>query len=148
MLTPNYEKGHIDVISMGCSKNLVDSERLLRRLSAKGYEVRHDPEKPDGEWVVVNTCGFIQDAKEESIQLILELTELKKSRKIGKIVVMGCLSQRYMDDLKTEIPEVDIWYGKFDWKTFIEDLPDRGKNKETKPKDWERNLTTPLIALI
>lgn len=137
------KKGHIDVISMGCSKNLVDSERLLRRLSAKGYEVRHDPEKPDGEWVVVNTCGFIQDAKEESIQLILELTELKKSRKIGKIVVMGCLSQRYMDDLKTEIPEVDIWYGKFDWKTFIEDLPDRGKNKETKPKDWERNLTTP-----
>lgn len=137
------KKGHIDVISMGCSKNLVDSERLLRRLSAKGYEVRHDPEKPDGEWVVVNTCGFIQDAKEESIQLILELTELKKSRKIGEIVVMGCLSQRYMDDLKTEIPEVDIWYGKFDWKTFIEDLPDRGKNKETKPKDWERNLTTP-----
>lgn len=137
------KKGHIDVISMGCSKNLVDSERLLRRLSAKGYDVRHDPEKPDGEWVVVNTCGFIQDAKEESIQLILELSELKKSRKIGKIVVMGCLSQRYMDDLKTEIPEVDIWYGKFDWKTFIEDLPDRGKNKETKPKDWERNLTTP-----
>lgn len=138
------KKGHIDVISMGCSKNLVDSERLLRRLSAKGYEVRHDPEKPDGEWVVVNTCGFIQDAKEESIQLILELTELKKSRKIGKIVVMGCLSQRYMDDLKEEIPEVDIWYGKFDWKTFIEELPDRRKNKkEVEPKDWERNLTTP-----
>lgn len=137
------KKGQIDVISMGCSKNLVDSERLLRRLSAKGYEVRHDPEKPDGEWVVVNTCGFIQDAKEESIQLILELTELKKSRKIGKIVVMGCLSQRYMDDLKTEIPEVDIWYGKFDWKTFIEDLPDRGVKKEVNPKDWERNLTTP-----
>lgn len=137
------KKGHIDVISMGCSKNLVDSERLLRRLSAKGYEVRHDPEKPDGEWVVVNTCGFIQDAKEESIQLILELTELKKSRKIGKIVVMGCLSQRYMDDLKEEIPEVDIWYGKFDWKTFIEELPDRRKNKkEVEPKDWERNLTT------
>lgn len=138
------KKGHIDVISMGCSKNLVDSERLLRRLSAKGYEVRHDPEKPDGEWVVVNTCGFIQDAKEESIQLILELTELKKSRKICKIVVMGCLSQRYMDDLKEEIPEVDIWYGKFDWKTFIEELPDRRKNKkEVEPKDWERNLTTP-----
>lgn len=138
------KKGHIDVISMGCSKNLIDSERLLRRLSAKGYEVRHDPEKPDGEWVVVNTCGFIQDAKEESIQLILELTELKKSRKIGKIVVMGCLSQRYMDDLKAEIPEVDIWYGKFDWKTFIEELPDRRKNKkEVEPKDWERNLTTP-----
>lgn len=140
------KKGHIDVISMGCSKNLVDSERLLRRLSAKGYEVRHDPEKPDGEWVVVNTCGFIQDAKEESIQLILELTELKKSRKIGKIVVMGCLSQRYMDDLKTEIPEVDIWYGKFDWKTFIEDLPDQRQNKEAKPKDWERNLTTPSYS--
>lgn len=140
------KKGHIDVVSMGCSKNLVDSERLLRRLDAKGYTVTHDPEKPNGEWVVVNTCGFIQDAKEESIDLILELSELKKTRKIGKIAVMGCLSQRYMDELKAEIPEVDIWYGKFDWKNFIDSLPDRNNQPEAKPKDWERTLTTPAYS--
>ncbi len=137
------KKGLIDVISLGCSKNLIDSERLLRRLSAKGYEVRHDAENPNGEWVVVNTCGFIQDAKEESIDLILQLGSRKKTRKIGRLVVMGCLSQRYMDDLKAEIPEVDIWYGKYDWKNFIENLPDRNDNGASSPKDWERTLTTP-----
>ena len=137
------KKGLIDVISLGCSKNLIDSERLLRRLSAKGYDVRHDAEQPNGEWVMVNTCGFIQDAKEESIDMILQLGQLKKTRKIGKIAVMGCLSQRYMDDLKAEIPEVDIWYGKFDWKDFIDRLPDRKSEDEKQPKDWERTLTTP-----
>lgn len=136
------KKGEIDVISMGCSKNLIDSERLLRRLSEKGYKVTHDTDNPSGEWVVVNTCGFIQDAKEESIDLILQLGQLKKKRKIGKLVVMGCLSQRYMDDLKSEIPEVDIWYGKYDWKTFIDTIPDN-KGNVGKPKDWERTLTTP-----
>lgn len=137
------KKGHIDVISMGCSKNLVDSERLLRRLADKGFTVSHDPENPSGEWVVVNTCGFIQDAKEESIDLILQLSELKASRKIGRIAVMGCLSQRYLDDLKTEIPEVDVWYGKFDWKDFIDRLPSRNASERTDAKDWERTLTTP-----
>ncbi|MDE6480218.1 MAG: 30S ribosomal protein S12 methylthiotransferase RimO [Muribaculaceae bacterium] len=137
------KKGLIDVISLGCSKNLIDSERLLRRLAAKGYDVRHDAEMPNGEWVVVNTCGFIQDAKEESIDLILQLGSQKKTRKIGKLVVMGCLSQRYMDDLKAEIPEVDIWYGKYDWKDFIDNLPDRKSALPEKPKDWERTLTTP-----
>lgn len=137
------KKGLIDVISLGCSKNLIDSERLLRRLSAKGYEVRHDAETPNGEWVVVNTCGFIQDAKEESIDLILQLGSQKKTRKIGKLVVMGCLSQRYMDELKTEIPEVDIWYGKYDWKDFIDNLPDINNVHIEKPRDWERTLTTP-----
>lgn len=136
------KRGVIDVISMGCSKNLIDSERLLRRLSEKGYKVTHDTDNPSGEWVVVNTCGFIQDAKEESIDLILQLGQLKKSHKIGKLVVMGCLSQRYMDDLKSEIPEVDIWYGKYDWKTFIDTLPDKKENS-IRPKDWERTLTTP-----
>ncbi len=136
------KKGLIDVISLGCSKNLIDSERLLRRLSAKGYDVRHDAEKPNGEWVMVNTCGFIQDAKEESIDMILQLGNLKKTRKIGHIAVMGCLSQRYMEDLKAEIPEVDIWYGKFDWKDFIDRLPER-TNSEEQPKEWERTLTTP-----
>ncbi|MDE6697320.1 MAG: 30S ribosomal protein S12 methylthiotransferase RimO [Muribaculaceae bacterium] len=137
------KKGLIDVISLGCSKNLIDSERLLRRISAKGYEVRHDAEDPNGEWVVVNTCGFIQDAKEESIDLILQLGNQKKHRKIGKLVVMGCLSQRYMEDLKAEIPEVDVWYGKYDWKDFIEKLPDKSDELQNMPKDWERTLTTP-----
>ena len=137
------KKGLIDVISLGCSKNLIDSERLLRRLSAKGYDVRHDAEAPNGEWVMVNTCGFIQDAKEESIDMILQLGQLKKTRKIGHIAVMGCLSQRYMDDLKAEIPEVDIWYGKFDWKDFIERLPERNAIPDERPKEWERTLTTP-----
>ncbi len=137
------KKGLIDVISLGCSKNLIDSERLLRRLGAKGYEVRHDTENPNGEWVIVNTCGFIQDAKEESIDLILQLGNQKKARKIGKLIVMGCLSQRYMSDLKNEIPEVDTWYGKYDWKDFIENLPDRNDEASENPKDWERTLTTP-----
>lgn len=135
------KEGHIDVISMGCSKNLVDSERLLRRLESKGYTVSHDSETPDGEFVVVNTCGFIADAKVESINLLLELAEKKAQGEIGKIVVMGCLSQRYMDDLKEEMPEIDIWYGKFDWKDFIEKLPAR--EASDTPKEWERSLTTP-----
>ena len=135
------KEGHIDVISMGCSKNLVDSERLLRRLESKGYTVSHDSETPDGEFVVVNTCGFIADAKVESINLLLELAEKKAQGEIGKIVVMGCLSQRYMDDLKKEMPEIDIWYGKFDWKDFIEKLPAR--EASDTPKEWERSLTTP-----
>lgn len=137
------KKGLIDVISLGCSKNLIDSERLLRRLSAKGYDVRHDAEDPNGEWVVVNTCGFIQDAKVESIDMILQLAQRKKPRKIGKLVVMGCLSQRYMDDLKAEMPEVDVWYGKFDWKDFIDRLPQRDAYEAAPPMDWERTLTTP-----
>lgn len=127
---------------MGCSKNLIDSERLLKQLEAKGYDTRHDPEKPDGEYVVVNTCGFINDAKEESIDTIIGLTALKEEREIGKIIVMGCLSQRYMEDLKREIPEVDVWYGKFDWKNFIAGLPDR-KTATDRPASWERTLTTP-----
>lgn len=134
-------KRHIDVISMGCSKNLIDSERLMRRLEAKGYDVSHDSEKPCGEYVVVNTCGFINDAKEESIDMIFNLVKLKQQRRIGTLAVMGCLSQRYMEELKEEMPEVDRWYGKFDWNGFIESLPDL--NDETKPREWERSLTTP-----
>lgn len=137
----------IDVISLGCSKNLVETERLLRRLEAKGYTAVFEPETPCGEYVVVNTCGFISDAKEESVNVILQLCEMKKEGKIGKVAVMGCLSQRYLDDLKKEIPEVDLWFGKFDWNRFIDQLPDKGKNGSSKtpaaPKNWERTLTTP-----
>lgn len=134
-----FEKGRIDVISMGCSKNLVDSERLIRRLEVKGFKVRHDSDNPRGEWVMVNTCGFIGDAKEESINLILELAEAKREGEIGHLAVMGCLSERYLSELKEEIPEVDLWYGKFDWNSFLEHLPDA----EEKLKPWERSLTTP-----
>ncbi len=136
-----YRKNKIDIISMGCSKNLIDSERLLRRLEAKGYAVEHNSENPDGEYVVVNTCGFIGDAKEESVMMLLELGNLKNEGKIGHLAVMGCLSERYRDSLPAEMPEVDMWYGKFDWTTFVDSLPDL---KETpKPKVWERTLTTP-----
>lgn len=136
------KKGKVDVISMGCSKNLVDSEKIIRRLEARGYSVSHDSKNPDGEYVVVNTCGFISDAKEESINLLLDLVERKKAGEIGDIVVMGCLSERYKQELPESIPEIDKWYGKFDWQGFIESLPERKKKTDT-PKEWERSLTTP-----
>ena len=115
-------RNRIDLITLGCSKNLVDSERLMAQLAAVGYRLHHDPDDPKGEIVVVNTCGFIGDAKEESINTILGLTELKKRHKIGSIFVMGCLSERYRQELLTEIPEIDRIYGKFDWKQMLADL--------------------------
>ncbi len=137
-------KNHIDIISMGCSKNLIDSERIIKRLDAKGYSVSHNPEVPDGEYVVVNTCGFIADAKQESIDIILQLALLKKAKKIGKIVAMGCLTQRYIHDLKNELPEIDYLYGKFDWNSFIDILPDLKVPQDYKI--WERSLTTPPFS--
>lgn len=137
----SFKKNKIDIISMGCSKNLIDSERLLRRLEAKGYTVSHNAENPDGEYVVVNTCGFIGDAKEESVMMLLNLASLKAEGKIGRLAVMGCLSERYRDTLPVEIPEIDLWYGKFDWNAFVENLPDVTPRKEVK--SWERSLTTP-----
>lgn len=115
-------KGVIDVITLGCSKNLVDSERLMKQFAANGYVVRHEPDKVGGEIVVVNTCGFIGSAKEESINTILSLVDAKRQRKIGQLIVMGCLSERYRDELKAEIPEVDRFYGKFDWKQIVADI--------------------------
>lgn len=138
----HFTPGRIDVISLGCSKNLIDSERLIRRLEAKGYSVVHDPEEPCGEITVVNTCGFIADAKEESIDTLLQLTRLKEEGRIGAVYVMGCLSQRYIKELPAEIPEIDRWYGKFDWTALIDSLPSR-KADDLKPKSWERKLTTP-----
>lgn len=135
--------GRIDVISLGCSKNLIDSERLIRRLEAKGYKVIHDPEEPCGEIVVVNTCGFIADAKEESIDTLLQLARLKEEGRIGAVHVMGCLSQRYIKELPAEIPEIDRWYGKFDWTALIDSLPSRKADYQLTPKSWERKLTTP-----
>lgn len=133
------KKNRIDVITLGCSKNLVDSELLMKQLLANGYTVKHDPDKSEGEIVVINTCGFIGDAKEESINMILEFAEAKKERKLNKLFVMGCLTDRYMEELKAEIPEVDSFYGKFGWKALISDL---GKSYH-KELALERNITTP-----
>ena len=130
------------MISLGCSKNLVESERLLKQLEAKGYKTVFESENPKGAHVVVNTCGFISDAKEESINTILELCEKKKRGEIGDIIVMGCLSQRYLDELRKEIPEVDYWFGKFDWPGIVNMLPSLKKQPEV-PRAWERKLTTP-----
>ena len=118
-------KNRIDLITLGCSKNLVDSERLMGQLAACGYKLFHDADDVKGEIVIVNTCGFIGDAKEESVNMILELCEAKKRHKIGKIFVMGCLSERYRKELLEEIPEIDRIYGKFDWKQILSELGHR-----------------------
>ncbi len=129
----------VDVVTLGCSKNLVDSEFLIRQFKANGIEVAHDAETPDGEVAIINTCGFIADAKEESIDTILEFAEAKKRGDIKKLYVMGCLSERYPGQLKTELPEVDKFYGKFDWKDIV------GEIGATYRRDLmnERSLTTP-----
>ncbi|MBE6291324.1 MAG: 30S ribosomal protein S12 methylthiotransferase RimO [Bacteroidales bacterium] len=121
-------KKHIDVITLGCSKNLVDSEKLMKLLEENGYTLHHNPDKVNGEIVVVNTCGFIGDAKEESINMILEVCELKAKKKVRKVFVMGCLSERYMAELGDEIPQVDKYYGKFDWAQLVDDLAHSSKN--------------------
>lgn len=129
----------VDVVTMGCSKNLVDSEFLIKQFQAGGFKVAHDPETVSGDVVIVNTCGFIGDAKEESIDTILDFAEAKKQGNIKQLIVMGCLSERYMKDLKGEMPEVDRFYGKFDWKKIVEDL---GLEFRADLRN-ERSLTTP-----
>jgi ribosomal protein S12 methylthiotransferase len=133
------KKGVVDVVTLGCSKNLVDSEQLMRQFQAIGYDVRHDAPKPDGDIVIVNTCGFIGDAKEESINTILSLAANRKKLKTEKLFVMGCLSERYMKELQTEIPEVDKYYGKFNYTDILKDL---GQEYRADLK-LERTLTTP-----
>ena len=115
-------KPTIDIITLGCSKNLVDSETLMGLFEANGYHVTHDAEDPHGDIAVVNTCGFIEDAKQESIDTILELAQAKEEGRLQKLFVMGCLSERYLADLEREIPEVDGWYGKFNYKQLLKDL--------------------------
>ena len=154
----------IDFISLGCSKNLVDSEMLMGLMEANGYRCTHDSDDPHGEIVVVNTCGFINDAKEESINTILEFAQAKTEGRIEKLYVMGCLSERYLAELEAEIPEVDGWYGKFNYRKLLEDLKTHPltppcmegsdylqdeivAEKVTTPRPsgrgWERVLTTP-----
>ena len=129
----------IDFISLGCSKNLVDSETLMGLMEANGYHCTHDSDDPQGEIVVVNTCGFINDAKEESINTILEFAQAKMEGKIQKLFVMGCLSERYLADLEKEIPEVDGWYGKFNYRQLLKDL----EGEQFVACDWKRHITTP-----
>lgn len=132
-------KNQIDFITMGCSKNLVDSEILMKQFEANGYKCTHDSKNPQGEIVVINTCGFIGDAKEESINTILEFAQAKEEGRINRLYVMGCLSQRYKSELEKEIPQVDKYYGKFDFKKLLSDL---GK-AEILSCNNKRLLTTP-----
>ena len=129
----------IDFISLGCSKNLVDSEVLMGLMEANGFHCTHDSDDPQGEIVVVNTCGFIADAKEESINTILEFAQAKTEGRIEKLFVMGCLSERYLAELEAEIPEVDGWYGKFNYKQLLKDL----KREDFVACEGKRHITTP-----
>lgn len=133
------DKKRIDVISLGCSKNLVDSERLLKQLELSGFQAFHNSDNVDGDIVIINTCGFIGDAKEESINMILTYAEAKNEGRIKELYVMGCLSERYRDDLLAEIPEIDRIYGKFDWVNIVSDIIKR--NPATMP--YDRVITTP-----
>lgn len=133
------KKNTIDIITLGCSKNLVDSEQLIRQLEDKGYQVTHDSDNPKGEIAVINTCGFIGDAKEESINMILEFAQTKEEGHLKKLYVMGCLSERYLKELAIEIPQVDKFYGKFNWKELLDDLG-KAYNQDIY---IERSLTTP-----
>ena len=133
----------IDFISLGCSKNLVDSEMLMGLMEAHGYQCTHDSDDPQGDIVVINTCGFIADAKEESINTILEFAQAKTEGRIEKLFVMGCLSERYLADLEEEIPEVDGWYGKFNYKQLLRDLEKLEELDELEEKEAHRHITTP-----
>ena len=132
----------VDIITVGCSKNLVDSEQLMARLKALGYRVTHDSPHPQGEIAVINTCGFIGDAKEESVNMILEFCQAKEEGRLRRLYVMGCLSERYMRELGKEIPQVDRFYGKFDWNGIVEELA-RVHNLQLPIANYERSLTTP-----
>ena len=133
------KKNTVDIITLGCSKNMVDSEKLMKQLEANGYKVTHDSENPQGEIAVINTCGFIGDAKEESINMILEFCQAKEEGRLKKLYVMGCLSERYLKELQMEIPQVDKFYGKFNWNELLADL---GKAYHSEFA-IERHLTTP-----
>lgn len=129
----------INVITLGCSKNTVDSEHLMARLAAAGYEVLFDSDRTDAKVVVINTCGFIGDAKQESIDLILRAAAAKQAGKIERLFVVGCLSERYADELRAEIPEVDEYFGARTWDGIVRALG----ASEDPALATERRLTTP-----
>lgn len=124
-MSASGRSNRVDVVTLGCSKNLIDSERVLKMFEDAGFVARHNPDGKPSKLVVINTCGFIGDAKEESINTILEYVAAKNDGRVSTIAVMGCLSERYRDQLKAEIPEVDLWYGKFDWDGVIRDFARR-----------------------
>ena len=138
-------KGEIDIITLGCSKNLVDAERLMRQLELAGYRCVHDAPNPKGEIAIINTCGFIGDAKIESIEMILQFAARKTNNQLRKLYVMGCLSQRYAKELPAEIPEVDGWFGKFDYLGIVKEVQEfRSLGvQEIQSETYERTLTTP-----
>jgi ribosomal protein S12 methylthiotransferase len=138
-----FREGEIDFILLGCSKNLVDAERVMRPLEAAGWRVTHDSPDPKGEIAVINTCGFIGDAKEESVRMILEMGERKKKGKLRRLYVMGCLSERYRAELEKEIPEVDAYFGKFDYMQLVETIGSR-LSCTRACYTYERTLTTPV----
>ena len=129
----------INVITLGCSKNTVDSEHLMARLAAAGYEVLFDSDRTDAKVVVINTCGFIGDAKQESIDMILRAAAAKQAGKIERLFVVGCLSERYADELRAEIPEVDDYFGARTWDGIVRALG----ASEDPALATERRLTTP-----
>ncbi len=133
----------VDLITMGCSKNLVDSEHLLHMFKVAGYRIFHNPKRIHNDIAVVNTCGFISDAKQESIDMILRLTQLKHERKLNKVIVMGCLSERYKKELAEEITGIDRFYGKFDWKSLVNDLAKETGAPCCSETTGQRVLTTP-----
>ena len=135
------KKNQIDIITLGCSKNLVDSESLMRMFQRKGFVCKHDAERVEGEYVVINTCGFIEDAKQESIDTILEFAQAREEGLIAGLYVMGCLSQRYQKELEAEIPQVDKYYGKFNYKQLLEDLP--APTQKADDKASVKQNTTP-----
>ena len=136
-------KGQVDFITLGCSKNLVDAERVMAQLEGAGWRCVHDPADPKGEVCVINTCGFIGDAKEESINMILQMAERKKKGKLRTLIVMGCLSERYRAELEEELPEVDAYYGKFDFIKLADELKIKNSKLKISCSSFERKLTTP-----
>ena len=143
LVVGTMHKGEIDFITLGCSKNLVDAERVMRQLETAGWRCVHDAEKPQGEVCVINTCGFIGDAKEESINMILQMAERKKQGKLKTLIVMGCLSERYRAELEQELPEVDRYFGKFDFMELTKELKIENGQSKIGCAGYERKLTTP-----
>lgn len=132
-------KQRVNVITLGCSKNLVDSERILKLFKDAGLDAVHESTHRKGDIIVINTCGFIGDAKEESIETILQYTTAKLEGEVSAVYVMGCLSERYGSELTNEIPEVDAWYGKFNWKNLVTDIT----HKHLATVSYDRVITTP-----
>ena len=139
MKVRKLKKNKVNVVTLGCSKNVYDSEVLMRQLQANAFDVEHESTSDDSSIVIINTCGFIDDSKQESIDTILQFSEAKKEGLVDKVYVTGCLSQRYKSDLEDEIPEVDAWFGTKDMARLLKTL-----NADYKKElIGERLLTTP-----